>query len=328
MKKIIVFLMLFDILLVGCAAAQESPTATSTLPPTIVPTQMPTNTPVPRITHIYAFGDGYTDNGNTIQIARKAVEIKEMEASALEGLSPSWEGRNSNGPVAVEILAGRLNVGLTDFAVDGAMSSYRNEMDRISLYQNTGILGQIDKFIAGQDGKKADPASLFFIEIGGYDLAVHNSEGGALDDQSINDLAERTVANIVTGITTLTGAGAKQFMVESALDLTIPLLIGSDLSAPLKVYQKKMDSKLPVAMADLAQRLNIKISLFDFTAINEQIRSHPGQYGFTNLTDPCVPFQTREICAKPDEYYYWDLIYPTRRVHQILGEAMADQLSK
>ena len=56
----------------------------------------------------------------------------------------------------------------------------------------------------------------------------------------------------------------------------------------------------------------------------------PEKYGLTNLTDACtqLPESIGEICPKPDEYYYWGYYYLTGRIHQILGEAMADQLKK
>jgi phospholipase/lecithinase/hemolysin len=93
-----------------------------------------------------------------------------------------------------------------------------------------------------------------------------------------------------------------------------------------------MDTTLVAEMAKLEQQLNIKIDLFDYTALNDLIWNNPAQYGFTNLTDHCISatddLKTTTVCETPDEYYWWDDLYPSRRAHQLIGEAMAEQLSK
>lgn len=68
----------------ACATAASTPTATP-------------------ISHVYAFGDSYSDNGNMKKLLPSGPPWNLM-----------WEGRVSNGPVAVEVLATRLNVPLTD----------------------------------------------------------------------------------------------------------------------------------------------------------------------------------------------------------------------
>ena len=95
----------------------------------------------------------------------------------------SWEGRWSNGPVAVDVLADRLKVGLTDYAVVGAMSGYGDylsEMSDLDLLRIRVSLGQIDKYETELDGKKADPGSLHFIEIGLVDIS------SKLEKKSVN----------------------------------------------------------------------------------------------------------------------------------------------
>ena len=77
--------------------------------------------------------------------------------------------------------------------------------------------------------------------------------------------------------------------------------------------------------------MNIKIDLFDYIAVDDTIWSNPDQYGFTNLTDSCLitdESQNGTICESPDNYFWWDIFSLTRRAHQVIGEAMADQLSK
>jgi cholinesterase len=116
-------------------------------------------------------------------------------------------------------------------------------------------------------------------------------------------------------------------MVVNALDwINMPAVIGTDLAEPAKVFQNRLISKLPAAMDELAQQLNVKISVFDFIAALGQIQRNASQYGITNLIDPCV--SEKGVCVKPDEYYWWTGIYLTRRVHQLLGQAMAEQISK
>ena len=59
------------------------------------------------------------------------------------------------------------------------------------------------------------------------------------------------------------------------------------------------------------------------------MRSNPEQYGLTQLDEPCTKFVESYdgLCDKPDEYYYYGYYFLTRRVHQIMGEAMADRLN-
>ena len=59
-----------------------------------------------------------------------------------------------------------------------------------------------------------------------------------------------------------------------------------DVQKPVTVYQSRIKSTLPGVIDRLAGQLKVKISVFDFIAAEERIRSNASQYGFTNLTDP------------------------------------------
>lgn len=313
MKKALLFL-LAGILLAACSGAATPPTAVFT--PTMAPTNTaPPPTPTPRITHVYAFGDDFTDTGNCLKLFKEAVDKGQMVESDLDMLEEGWEGRLTNGPVAVEVMAERLKVGLTNYAVCAAKSG----QDSIQFF-DTGLLGQIDKFEAELKGEKADSDALYFIEIGIVDFYL---TAAWID----NDV----IANIATAVTRLAKLGAKHVMVGNSLDLNnYPGFKRESMTSEAEKFYTSMNTKLPGEMEKLAQELNIQVEIFDLAAVAEQIQSNPDQYGLTQLESTCTdhPYSSGGVCENPDEYYYWGYYYLSRVVHQALGEAMAEQLSK
>ena len=105
--KIFMFYLLAGTLLAGCSDA------------------------IPGITHVYAFGDDFSNTNNCLKLFREAVAQGQFVADDLKNLEENWEGRLSNGPVAAEILAERLQVGLTDYAVCAATSGRDNLLSDI-----------------------------------------------------------------------------------------------------------------------------------------------------------------------------------------------------
>jgi hypothetical protein len=280
MKKGLIFL-LIGALLVGSLLAGCSESQGSQEKPT---------------SHVYAFGDEHSDKGNCS------------------------EGRMSNGPLAVEVLAERLDIDLTDYAWCGAASGYEH-LDYVDPLDDTTLLGQVDKFEAELNGAKADPDALYFIEIGMVDFYLSPYS---------DKLADEVIANIVTAVTRLAKLGAKHFMVGNLFDLSnFPGF--RRFSKDAERYVTNVNAALPGEMDKLARKLRVEIKIFDIAAIEERIRSNPEQYGFKELTKLCTFWGSEsgpgEICANPDEYYYWGYYYLTHHVHQILGEAMAAQVS-
>lgn len=293
MKRVLVVLNTLGMfVLVGCTL--QSPT--------------PTPTPIP-ISHVYAFGDSYSDNGNMKKLMPSGPPWDLM-----------WEGRTSNGPMAVEVLATRLNVELTDYAVGGAKSGKGN----VNPLPNTGALGQIDKFKTALNGQSADSQALYFIMIGDNDFLEKVLLGVTPDNATLTD---ETVDNIVTGITQLAQLGAKRFLVVNSADLTaLPFIIAINQTALASEFQTLLNSKLAARLEELKPQLNLDLTLFDYTALSIKIHNNPSEYGLTNVTDACQPWLSgvvKPACATPDEYYFWDEVHPTRRTHQIFGEAWA-----
>jgi phospholipase/lecithinase/hemolysin len=279
------------VLLAGCGGAPAESIATS----------------IP-ISHVYAFGDSSSDDGN----------YKQLDPS-WRHWDLYWEGRLSNGPTAVEVLANRLDVELSDYAVAGAKSDTSN-LD--PSFPNTGTLGQVEKFKTELDGHSADPDALYFVMIGGNDFFE------VLTDFPIDNptLTDQTVDNIDTLITQLAQLGAKRFLVVNSEDMAVmPYVVAAGRSNDAAEFQTLMNSKLPSRLDELKSQLKIEITIFDYVALSTKIRENPSDYGLSNLADACQPvfFGVKSACASPDQYYFWDEAHPTRRVHQIFGEAWA-----
>jgi cholinesterase len=302
-KKFMLIALMIGLLAAGCAGPANKP-----------------------ITQVVVFGDSLSDNGAGAVITEKDVEDG-VAGAALWCANPVyWQGRCSNGPVAVEVLAEHLNVKLADYAIAGAMSNELNAIGIGNLVQ-TGMLSQVRKYQADLGGIKADPNALYVIIIGGNDedgLSLYSY--GKITDA----VADDTIANIQKVITDLTTVGAKRFLVSNVFDLSKqPGTIANKTESYNKAYQVRLDSQLPKKMADLAKQLKVEINVFDFQAAEDKIRSDPAKYGITNTSEGCLPNMiSTKVCANPDEHYYWDPYHPSRVVQKIIGEEMAKVYGK
>ena len=144
-------------------------------------------------------------------------------------------------------------------------------------------------------------------------------------------LTDQTVDNIATLITQLAQIGAKRFLVINSVDIAVmPYVIANGRSDDAAEFQTLMNSRLSSRLDELKSQLKIEITLFDYVTLSTKIRENPSDYGLSNLADACQPvfFGVKSACASPDQYYFWDESHPTRRVHQIFGEAWAALFGK
>ncbi len=244
---------------------------------------------------VVVYGDSLSDNGNLYN----AIAYPPP---------PYWMGRFSNGPVAVEQLAGDLGVGLTDWAWGGATTGIGNVTDGGSE-QNLGLLGlpgMTTSYGATVGSITPDMAahSLFMVWGGPNDFS---SDGLTMQTA---DNAVNYVMNIVDG---LQGIGVKNIFVPGMPDLgKTPFYInngwgtlGSQLSAYFNV--------------ELVKALQGKgVYYFDTYALIDDAIANPAKYGFTNVTDPC--FDGVNVCSNPNQYLFWDDFHPTTYADSILAE--------
>jgi phospholipase/lecithinase/hemolysin len=252
---------------------------------------------------IYVFGDSNVDTGRRL---------------ALEGkpLAPYYQGRHSNGPVSVEIMADHLGLntptGLIDYAVGGAYSG-RGNTDTAASVAHTGLLDQFDTFHATTAA--ADPNALYFIAGGSNDLAdceatVHGCT--AADIHAVE-------SNLDQLINELSGLGAKHFMVVGVPGGT----------ADRQALRADLAADLPTQ----AGQLNDDILFFDPRPAVVAMMAANNPYGFTHTSSahPCWTGNFKgtggTLCSDPDSYVFWDTNgHLTAAAQKILGDDMAAAL--
>lgn len=276
---------------------------------------------------MYAFGDDSVDTGRGLAGFEEAYAKGELDEWVMEAVNKTyWEGRESNGPLAVEILAEQVGAELTNYAEWGVTAGELGNPEDISYIH--GLLVQIDQFEAELNGKQADPDALYFIGMGFADFFT-SMETGVRTKRTVENRATAVVTDISEAVTRLAGLGAKKFMVTNAFDFaSFPGFMYEAKHA--EVFQNQMNGMLPGEMEKLAQELGVTIDVFDAFAAGEHIRSNPDDYGLTNLTEACTtaPWDLSYFCENPDEYYFYVSVFPSRVVYKAMGEMMAEQVSQ
>ncbi len=285
----------------------------------------------PKITQVFAFGDSYSDNGAAQRIS--ATIMKDPNRSPEAYLKPAdpqqnlyWEGRYSNGITAVEVLAQKIGVSLTDYAVGGATSGEENYSSWMDVNQKTGVMSQVQEFKNSLKGQKADANALYFIFAGindYYKFMDYELAG------TVEKVANQTVANISTAISHLQALGAHRFLVVNSPNLGyLPYEVVYQRTKAAGTFTVSVNTKLPVAVKQLEKKLSVAIVLFDIAASTEKIISNPGQYNLVALSKPCERTYPaiEAAAANPDQYLFWDEYHLTSAAHKIYGEDMYTQI--
>lgn len=241
-------------------------------------------------TSVVVYGDSLSDNGNL------------FNAVGLPG-APYFQGRRSNGPVAVEQLASALGVPLVDFAWIGATTGIGNYAD-LGTPTSSGAFGlpgmQVE--FAGSTGVISPYlAGGLFIVWGGANDFLSPSPLDTTPQQivtrAVNDLL-----GIVTGLRTL---GAQNILVPGIPDLGLsPFFRGqgavaaAQASAITDLFNSTLRAGLPQG-----------VLFYDSAALLRAMTANPSAYGFTNVAEPC--FNGSTVCANPGQYLFFDDFHPT-----------------
>ena len=237
---------------------------------------------------VFVFGDSLSDNGN-------------LYSAVGYPPPPYYNGRFSNGPVAVEQLAGRLNAPLFDFAWGGATTGLGNQIDGGSQ-TSPGLFhlpGMVTELTNAPIPAVLVPSSLFVVW------------GGANDFEDMGS-ATTAVSNIDAIVASLQGVGAQHILVPGLPDLGLTPEFYGDPTATLfsQQFNAGLQSSLPAGA-----------TYSDVYGLLNTIVADPGAYGFSNVTTPC--FTGFSVCSDPSSYLFWDNIHPTTAADALLGAQFA-----
>jgi cholinesterase len=243
---------------------------------------------------IVVYGDSFSDNGNLFRV----IGIPQP---------PYWNGRYSNGPVAMEDLAASLGVPLLDDAWGGATTGIGNFVDN----GTTGTLGY-DNLPGMTTTFNATKNSL-------PPALVRNSlfvVWGGINDFATNGLATTTadhaVSDVIAIVSGLQAMGAKQILVPGIPDLGFtPYYLGQSKAGLANFVSEYFNQKLRSALPK-------SVVYYDTASLYRKMTANPSFYGLTNVTQACYNAQGL-VCSAPDQYLYWDSLHPTAHVHQILA---------
>ena len=72
----------------------------------------------------------------------------------------------------------------------------------------------------------------------------------------------------------------------------------------------------------------MNVSVVDFFAFVSGMLATPEAFGLTNVTDSCVTFGVTKgaFCKNRDQYFFWDPLHPTSKVHALMAEFAMEQL--
>lgn len=273
---------------------------------------------------IYGFGDSLSGTGNINQIVLQATGGTQTFPQS----PPYFEGRFSNGPAWIELLAQKLDIPFVNSSFGGATSGFENAFDTVlPQLSSSGLQGQVTNFII--NNTIADPNGLYTIWIGANDYLPNDSIAFTPFDNP-----DQTLSNIQIAINSLIGIGAETIMVFNLPDLgDIPLTnesldgvcpdnnqFDADCLNDLTMAHNNGLSNLLSSFSSDANIISIDINtLFNNTVEN------PSPI-FTNVTNPCLNTNTLEVCSNPNEFLFWDNSHPTATAHQLIADTAFQSL--
>jgi phospholipase/lecithinase/hemolysin len=274
--------------------------------------------------NMVVFGDSLSDTGNLASVIGPFPEPPYFMGS-----------RVSNGPVAVEVLAGFLGLSAEpslyligaakgdNYAVAGASAAGE---------QLTDLSGQVGGFLLNNGGL-APADSLYVVVIGGNDIRLARDES---DRRESAQIVNRAVAAVDQNIRALIASGARSFVVSNSGDIgSIPetKLLAELMSAP-KISRKatrksiSFNRQLASKLKKIEREFSIDIVPFDLFRTAKFVQSNSDAFGFDNIVDACfssVTFMFNPECEFGkyfDNYYFFDGIHPTAKAHTRIARAL------
>ena len=166
-----------------------------------------------------------------------------------------------------------------------------------------------------------------FIMDSGYRDALDLLMAGDQDEK--NAIIEGWLSGIAANIFQLYQCGADNLLVAYMPDMAGPI-VPPEGKANATAASAMFNYTLLQPVLDIysSEPFFMNISAVDFFAYSLFLKSDPGAFGFTNVTDACITPDVTQgaICDDPDTYFWWDALHPTKKAHALLAQFALGQL--
>lgn len=275
---------------------------------------------------IIVFGDSLSDTGNAFHATGGSFPP-----------APYDSGRFSNGPTWVEQLASMLHAptptpssqGGTDYAYAGAatgptpISMQMGTPDNLSPLRTPSgqfianvpsLSGQVASYIGSLNGKTPAAGTLATIWAGANDFFDGQQNPSA------------PAQNIVKAISTLLGAGVKNFLVLNLPDLSkTPFGLASSPAMQQGLHELTVgfNQALSADLRPMASKPGVHIQTLNTFGLFQQIQANPAQFHLSNVTGEGI------LSGKPSApgYLFWDDVHPTTAGHRLVATQAATVLT-
>ena len=269
---------------------------------------------------LVAFGDSLSDAGGSSSAVMSIYKLLGGNCDPYHPCPPYYDGRYSNGPVAVEYLANSILPGgatpanFQDFAVSGSTTGIGNYGDggTAAVSGTYGLPGMYQQVALYLSGGAADPNALYFVWGGANDFLTLDSPV----------LAAQNIAGYVGA---LAGAGAKNILVPNLPDLSLtPFVQSVGLQTQAHAFSTGFNAALAMQLGNLSVLFPATdIIQFDTYSFLNDVVVNPAKYGLANSQDACLPSLPGVPCANPDSYVFWDSFHPTTAADAVIASAFA-----
>jgi phospholipase/lecithinase/hemolysin len=310
-------------------------------------------------TGLNIFGDSLVDSGNFFNATSPLVPVVFPQALPP---TPPYNQRSTNGNLWIDNLADALGLSPTlvttliptsspptegiNFAFFGALSSEVHNLDddlqRAGLPALfPGFQDQLATFQSLTPIIPVDATALYTIWVGANDyidvlfneLLLGPPLNGGFTESDIATFTNDVTNNIVKGVNTLVGLGAKEFLVVNlpplgatpAADFLNQALMrdaASELNQLSEKHNLFLEQKLMALQANLP---DTQINLLDVDSLIKRALKNPDTFGFKDVEESCLidfstGFNFKGVCDNPDEFLFWDDVHPTAAAHREISQ--------
>lgn len=296
---------------------------------------------------VVAFGTSLTDTGNAHAFTRYShtPPYDDLDDFLVPETSYAIGGHHlSNGAIWIEHLTRPLgmtrfvrpafhdqNPDANNYAVNGTRAH--------TLGETITLADQVGAYLE-KSGGTISPDTLFVFEIGSNDVRdalIAFLEASPPQDPfaAASAILQDALTQVFINISLLQTRGANQFFVMNVAPIgETPAVKGIDqffgAGGAIRSLANTLADNFNAQLQLIALGLEFggaQVALFDVNSLTNDVISSPNQFGLTIVDKACLSPEAAPFkCKKPDEYFFWDGIHPTKAAHAIFAEEGALEL--